>query len=126
MSDDLDEFMEIVGKEKVPHYHFYYFKPEGYPPALECIRIDDHEPKADHLSWPVIWTKDAEASQEEITQNLEKIVAELKEGKAIKFDHTRKEFSWLRNGDKGKKLRREAAARKKIREAPQKILLRHH
>ena len=83
---DLDEFLEIVGNEALPDYHFY-LTPDG---KLWEVRINDHRPKKPWQKWPLVWRHYALNPGLESKEILEKIYAVLKDGKANRIDHISK------------------------------------
>jgi hypothetical protein len=85
--NDLDEFLELVGTEFKPDYHFYVVNTG----LIEEIRIDDHSGNG---PWPIVWTYKI-INQRERADKLEWIRREIDKGRANKIVH---KLSWRDRG----------------------------
>lgn len=71
---DVDEFLEIVGTERKPVYHYYVLS-SG---MIKEIRKDDH---SDSKTWPIIWSNKIKNREQRIN-TIKKIREEVDSGKA--------------------------------------------
>ena len=83
MIDDFEEFLEIVGTETTPIYHFYVT--EG---VVEQIRINQIPGSS---CWPLVWHKDAvnELGSPEV---IDKINHEVREKRARAIGHLTRDY----------------------------------
>ena len=79
-----DEFYNLVGSEVKPVYHFYW--DEGIKKVLL------EKPGHSGEDWEVVWVRISFIAPVD-DPDLRKIRAEIKEGKAIKVDHS--QASWV-------------------------------
>ena len=89
MSSDIDEFMELVGSERLPEYHFYYLDTG----ELWGIRLNDRKPKDGDKPWRLVWQRDTGSRRLGLA-----IAKYILKGKATAQEHTC-ESTWRWDND---------------------------
>ena len=87
--NDIEEFFDIVGTERLPEYHFYYLD-NG---ALWGIRFNSRKPKPGHMPWPLVWKRGTGSRRLGLA-----IADYIRKGKATAHEHT-DEIRWRCDND---------------------------
>jgi hypothetical protein len=82
MTDDVEEFMELVGTGRKTVYHFYIVSGG----LIDEIRKEEADADADGRTWAIVWSNDIRSTDRR-GRIIRRIREEIEDGKANRKDH---------------------------------------